>query len=119
MHNYWQTVIGRQFAAAIQMLRSAVEACPGDLWDDRAGGTPCWRLAYHALFYADFCLSDDAETFRARDYHEDKANEQLAAHAAPRRSIDRASAPPRRYWHRLVGNEGQSTASADVVIGAA
>ena len=74
MHDYWQTVIGRQFAAAIQMLRSAVEACPDDLWDDYAHGTPFWHLAYHALFYADFYLSDDAETFQARDFHVDKAN---------------------------------------------
>lgn len=65
MHDYWQTVIGRQFAAAIQMLRSAVEACPDDLWDDHAHGTPFWHLAYHTLFYADFYLSDNAETFQA------------------------------------------------------
>ena len=74
MHDYWQTVIGRQFAAAIQMLRSAVEACPDDMWDDHAHGTPFWHLAYHALFYADFYLSDDAEAFQARDFHVDKAN---------------------------------------------
>ena len=72
--DYWQTVIGRQFAAAIQMLRSAIEACPDDLWDDRADGTPFWHLAYHTLFFTDFYLSDDVETFQARDYHEDKAH---------------------------------------------
>jgi hypothetical protein len=77
-------VIGRQFAAAIQMLRSAIEACPDDLWDDRAHGAPFWHLAYHALFYADFYLSDSAETFQAivrnvaekfslQDFHVDKA----------------------------------------------
>ena len=72
MHDYWQTVIGRQFAAAIQMLRSAVEACPDDLWDERTHGTPFWHLAYHALFFTDFYLSDDANTFQARDFHVDK-----------------------------------------------
>ena len=56
------------------MLRSAVEACPDDLWDDYAHGTPFWHLAYHALFYADFYLFDDAEAFQARDFHVDKAN---------------------------------------------
>ena len=71
MHDYWQTIIGRQFAAAIQMLRSAVEA---DLWDDSTHGTPFWHLAYHALFYADFYLPYEAETFQARDFHVDKAN---------------------------------------------
>lgn len=74
MDNYWQTVIGRQFAATIQMLRLAIEACPDDLWDDRSDGTPFWHIAYHALFYTDFYLSDDEKAFRARDYHRDKAN---------------------------------------------
>ncbi|MBI1355706.1 MAG: hypothetical protein GC160_15310 [Acidobacteria bacterium] len=69
----WQAAIGRQFGAAIQMLRAAVEACPDDLWDDRSEGAPFWHLAYHALFYTDFYLSDDAEGFRGRDFHVDKA----------------------------------------------
>jgi hypothetical protein len=73
MHDEWQAAIGRQFAAAIQMLRSAIDACPDALWDDRADGTPFWHLAYHALFYTDFYLSDDAETFQARDFHVDNA----------------------------------------------
>ncbi|HVN02833.1 MAG TPA: DinB family protein [Bryobacteraceae bacterium] len=67
-------MISRQFAAAIEMLRSAIEACPDNLWDDRADGTPFWHLAYHALFYTDFYLSHDAESFQARDFHVEKAN---------------------------------------------
>jgi hypothetical protein len=74
MDNYWQTVIGRQCAAAIQMLRSAIEACPDRLWDDRSEGTPFWYLAYHALFYTDFYLSDNKKAFQARDCHQAKAN---------------------------------------------
>ena len=74
MNNYWQTVIGRQFAAAIQMVRLAIQACPDNLWDDRKEGSPFWHLAYHALFYTDFYLSEDEKKFRPREYHEDKAN---------------------------------------------
>ena len=74
MNNYWQTVIGRQFAAAIQMVQLAIRACPDDLWDDRKEGSPFWHLAYHALFYTDFYLSEDEKKFRPREYHEDKAN---------------------------------------------
>jgi hypothetical protein len=73
MQNPWQILIGRQFTAAIQMIRAAVEACPDQLWDDRADGTPFWHLAYHALYCVDFYLSHDAETFRAMDFHKDKA----------------------------------------------
>ena len=74
MNGYWQTVIGRQFAAAIQTMRLAIEACPADLWDDRSEGSPFWHLAYHALFFTDFYLSDDEKSFQARDYHYDKAH---------------------------------------------
>jgi len=72
--NYWQIVIGRQVAAAIQMLRSAIEACPDDLWEDRTEGTPFWHLAYHALFFTDLYLSDDLASFQARDFHEEKSH---------------------------------------------
>ena len=48
MDNYWQTVIDRQFCAAIQMIQSAIQACPDDLWDDRTDGSPFWhRLTTH------------------------------------------------------------------------
>lgn len=74
MQNQWQTMIGRQFAAAIEMLRLAIEACPDDLWDDRSSGTPFWHLAYHALFFTDLYLSEDEKAFRPRDFHKDKAH---------------------------------------------
>ena len=74
MENYWQKIIGRQFAAAIQMIQTAVKACPDDLWDDRTEGTPFWHLAYHALFYTDFYLSENDETFKPVDFHNDNAN---------------------------------------------
>lgn len=73
IESHWQAVIGRQFAAAIQMLRAAVESCPEDLWDDRTEGTPFWHLAYHALYYTDFYLSDDAGSFQPPEFHVDKA----------------------------------------------
>ncbi len=72
MQTNWQAMIDRQFTAAIQMIRAAIEACPEPLWDDRADGSPFWHLAYHALFYVDFYLSDDEKTFHAMDFHKDK-----------------------------------------------
>ena len=47
---------------------------PENLWDDRTDGTPFWHLAYHALFYTDFYLSDDAASFQAQGFHVEKAN---------------------------------------------
>ena len=69
MQSIWQEMISRQFAAAIQMLRSAIEACPDTLWDNRFEGSPFWHLAYHALFFIDFYLSYDEKTFQAMDFH--------------------------------------------------
>ncbi len=74
MQGPWQTMIERQFAAAIQMIRAAIDACPGPLWDDRADGSPFWHLAYHALFYADFYLSDHEKSFHPIHFHRDKAH---------------------------------------------
>ena len=74
MDNYWQTVISRQFAAAIQMIRLAIQACPDDLWDDRKDGSPFWHLAYHALFYTDFYLSENDKMFKPMEFHRDNAN---------------------------------------------
>jgi len=75
MQSIWQTLINRQFAASIQMIRSTIEACPDQLWDDRTDGSPFWHLAYHALFYADFYLSDREKAFKPTDFH--KNNLQL------------------------------------------
>ena len=74
MENLWQALIGRQFAAAIQMLRQAIEACPDELWDDRTGGAPFWQLAHHALFFTDLYLSDDEESYEARIFDTDKTH---------------------------------------------
>jgi hypothetical protein len=74
MDNYWQTVISRQFAAAIQMIRLAIQACPDDLWDDSTDGSPFWHLAYHALFYTDFYLSENDKMFKPMEFQRDNAN---------------------------------------------
>ena len=70
----WQATTGRQFAAAIQTIRSAVEVCPESLWDDRSEGTPFWHLAYHVLFFVDFYLSHDEKSFRPASFHVENAH---------------------------------------------
>ena len=74
MNHQWHTMLSRQFAAAIQTLRAAINACPDDLWDDRTEGSPFWHIAYHALFFTDFYLSEHEKDFSPQSYHFDKAN---------------------------------------------
>lgn len=71
MSRFWNEAISNQFAASIKMVRDAIELCPNNLWDDRTDGTPFWHIAYHTLFYCDLYLSDNLESYKARDFHVD------------------------------------------------
>jgi hypothetical protein len=60
---FWKTIVWQQFGAAIDMIENAMHACPGDLWSDRSQQPEFWYVAYHALFWLDFYLSDAEEGF--------------------------------------------------------
>jgi hypothetical protein len=66
----WNKIIWNQFGAAIDMLDNAIEACPDDIWQARlfsdkpAEFAEFWYVAYHALFWLDFYLSESAEDFK-------------------------------------------------------
>ncbi len=70
----WPAAFARQFAAALQMVRRAIEACPDRLWDDRSDGAPFWHLAYHTLYYTDLYLSESEQAFRPMEYHVPMSN---------------------------------------------
>ncbi len=67
----WNMSIWHQFGAAIDMLENALQACPDELWQERLFNdrsappefAEFWYIAYHALFWLDFYLSDSAEGF--------------------------------------------------------
>jgi DinB family protein len=71
MDKTWSAGIWRQFGAAIDMLENALRACPDELWRERLYDEHAarpefaefWYVAYHALFWLDFYLSDSAEGF--------------------------------------------------------
>jgi len=67
----WNAGIWRQFGAAIDMLDNALRACPDELWQERLyyersvqpEFAEFWYVAYHALFWLDYYLSDSAEGY--------------------------------------------------------
>lgn len=70
MEVMWRNTLWRQFGAAMDMLENSIRACPDELWRARLWNNPThpefaefWYLAYHALFWLDFYLSEDPETF--------------------------------------------------------
>lgn len=65
-----------QYHQALAMLREAIELCPNDLWLDRRPTNAFWQVAYHALFFAHYYLSQDAESFRPwAEHRRDSQNE--------------------------------------------
>jgi hypothetical protein len=62
MATTFKDIIEPQFAAAIEMLDGALRICPLAIWAD--GSQPeFWYIAYHALFWTDFYLSETADGF--------------------------------------------------------
>jgi hypothetical protein len=62
IENICKEFIAPQFGAAIEMLDKSLRACPDALWSD--GSQPeFWYVAYHALFWLDFYLSESPEGF--------------------------------------------------------
>ena len=61
-----------QYHAALAMLRDAVEKCPEAHWHGRVGAQPFSHVAYHALFFADFYLSQDEASYRRPSFHREE-----------------------------------------------
>lgn len=60
MDSSFKETLWKQFGAAIDMLENSLVACPNELWDT---DSKFWYIAYHTLFYLDYYLSDEPETF--------------------------------------------------------
>ncbi len=60
MDSSWKEILWKQFGAAIDMFENAVEACPEQLWNT---ASKFWYNAYHTLFYLDYYLTDEPESF--------------------------------------------------------
>ena len=61
------TIVSSQIHAALKMLRSAIVACPDELWNRETDHNPFWVLAYHTLFFAHLYLSPSEDAFEPYD----------------------------------------------------
>lgn len=59
----WREILWRQLGAAMDMLQTAILACPEPLWGDRERQPEFWYLVYHTLFWLDHDVSDSAVPF--------------------------------------------------------
>jgi hypothetical protein len=64
-----RSALKSQYHASLAMLRQAIENCPDDLWTSGEHPRNFWRIAYHAMFYADLYLGQNEEAFRRWEKH--------------------------------------------------
>ncbi|MFX0083582.1 MAG: DinB family protein [Candidatus Hodarchaeota archaeon] len=72
--------INEQFGAAIRMLEQNLKKCPEELWDDKTKGPSFWHVAYHAMWFLDWYLSDSKksrENFKSKFGEENTHFESL------------------------------------------
>jgi hypothetical protein len=69
-------IVGRQYHSALKMLEKAIDLCPELLWLATAGQSPnrTWHIAYHALFYIHFYLSQTDADFLPWQHHRPEYN---------------------------------------------
>jgi len=63
MENSVKEFIWSQFGASIDMLGNAINECPDELWGDESNHTQYWYLAYHTLFWLDFYLTENPDSY--------------------------------------------------------
>jgi len=67
-------IIQSQYLAALEMLKQVIVKCPETLWNSPGDIDPCWRKAYHALFYGHLYLQNTEAAFIQWEKHHDPEN---------------------------------------------
>ncbi|MHB9295824.1 hypothetical protein PilKf_01576 [Pillotina sp. SPG140] len=74
-----------QFCAALTTLKQCIDNCPADQWNKSHNDAPFSQVLFHTLFYADYYLSQDEQTFKEQPFH----TEHPALFAAYEEFIDK------------------------------
>lgn len=65
----FKRLIASQFEASLCTLAHGIERCPDELWNARVAKYPFCQVAFHTLFFADFYLGPDADSFPRQPFH--------------------------------------------------
>jgi hypothetical protein len=71
MLDTFKELIGNQYEAALCTLNRCIERCPEAAWNGRVVNYAFCQVAFHTLFYADYYLGPNAESFRRQPFHRD------------------------------------------------
>src|ERR1700686_3300452 len=56
-------ILAGQYEAALAMMKFRIEACPVEYWEGKVATDTFREIAYHALFFYDYYLSPNDESF--------------------------------------------------------
>ncbi|MBI1902742.1 MAG: DinB family protein [Planctomycetia bacterium] len=65
----FKALIGSQFEAALCTLNACLDRCPEAAWNSRVGNHLFCQVAFHTLFYADYYLGPNEESFSGQPFH--------------------------------------------------
>jgi hypothetical protein len=69
-----EQLLVNQFEAALCTLSLCIERCPDAAWDMPVGNLAFCQVAFHTLFYTDFYLGPDEESFRLQAFHRENGD---------------------------------------------
>jgi len=67
----FKELIANQFEAALCTLNTCIDRCPETAWNARVANHLFCQVAFHTLFYADYYLGPNEESFRRQPFHRD------------------------------------------------
>ena len=71
MLDTFKTLIANQFEAAFCTLNRCIERCPETAWNGRVVNLAFCQVVFHTLFYTDYYLGPNEESFRRQPFHRD------------------------------------------------
>lgn len=69
MLDAFKQLIANQFEASLCTITLCAERCPDSHWNTRIAKYPFSQVLFHAIFFADYYLGDDADSFRQQSFH--------------------------------------------------
>ena len=74
MLDTFRGLIANQYEAAFCTLRTCMDMCPDSAWNTRVCNYPFCQVAFHTLFFADYYLEPDENSFRDQPFHRENKN---------------------------------------------
>jgi hypothetical protein len=74
MLDTFKELIANQYEAAFCTLNACIDRCPETAWNARVGNHMFCQVVFHTLFYADFYLGQNEDSFRPQPFHRENAH---------------------------------------------